>query len=64
MSEMKEKYDQVMGQSHQDLNYNEDGEAINTICQTNWVRVMLIRRQESESPYSIEVEISARGLLT
>ena len=57
-SKMIEKYDQVMRQSPQDLEYNEDGEAISTICQTNLVRVMLIRKQESDSPCTIEVEIS------
>jgi hypothetical protein len=58
ITEIKEKYDLAMSQPPQELKYNEDGEAISTICQTNLVRVMLIRRQDSESPYSIEVEIS------
>ena len=56
--EMIEKYNEYMSQSFQDLSVNEDGEAIMVLSETEWVRVLLIRHNESPDICSIEVESS------
>ncbi|MHA1903390.1 MAG: hypothetical protein ACXADL_05305 [Candidatus Thorarchaeota archaeon] len=55
---MIEKYNEYMSQSFQELPVNEDGEAIMVLSETEWVRVLLIRNNESPDICSIEVESS------
>ena len=58
LSELIERYEHFKSSSFDKLTLNEDGESIEALCETDWVRVLLIRTADEPDSINIEVEVS------
>ena len=56
--EMASKYAELMKAPVDEATVNENGESLSTLCQSEWVRILVIRRPEIPDHVTIEVEIS------
>ncbi|MHA1924800.1 MAG: hypothetical protein ACXABV_02000 [Candidatus Thorarchaeota archaeon] len=57
-SELNKRYEQIIETPAKELRFNEHGESVAILCQSEWVRILVIQRQEPANPVSIEVELS------
>jgi len=51
-------YRQVMSNSHHELDFNEDDQALNILYENAWVRILLLRHKNKAEKPIIEVELS------
>jgi hypothetical protein len=56
--EMTRKYAELMEAPVDEVTVNENGESLSTLCQSEWVRILVIRRPSTPDLVTIEVEIS------
>ncbi|UCH04893.1 MAG: hypothetical protein JSW05_01690 [Candidatus Thorarchaeota archaeon] len=56
--EMARKYAELMETPVDRATVNENGESLSTLCQSEWVRILVIRRPSTPDLVTIEVEIS------
>jgi len=56
--EMTRKYAELMEAPVDEATVNENGESLSTLCQSEWVRILVIRRPSTPDLVTIEVEIS------
>ena len=61
---MKECYEHFKTSPFDELVLNEDGESIESLCETDWARILLIRTTEEPSSINVEVEISLPKSIT
>ena len=57
-SELKRRYEQIIETPKNELSYNEHGESVVILCQSEWIRILVIQFQDSANLVSIEVEFS------
>jgi hypothetical protein len=58
LSEMMDCYEHFKTKPFNELIPNEDGESIESLCETDWARILLIRIANEPNSIRIEVEIS------
>ena len=58
LSEMQKCYEHFKASPIDELTLNEDGESIESLCETDWARILLIRTTDEPSLINVEVEIS------
>ncbi|MHA2378136.1 MAG: hypothetical protein ACXADS_02590 [Candidatus Thorarchaeota archaeon] len=58
VSEMTKKYAGLVEAPVDESTVNENGESLSTLCQSEWVRILVIRRPSTPETVTIEVEIS------
>jgi hypothetical protein len=63
-SEMKKCYEHFKMRPFAELALNEDGESIESLCETDWTRILLIRTADQPNSIRIEVEISLPKCVT
>ena len=56
--EMARKFAELMEAPVDEATVNENGESLFTLCQSQWVRILVIRRPSTPDLVTIEVEIS------
>jgi hypothetical protein len=56
--EMANKYAELMDAPVDEATVNENGESLSTLCQSEWVRILVIRRPDTPEHVTIEIEIS------
>nr|KXH72831.1 MAG: hypothetical protein AM324_00480 [Candidatus Thorarchaeota archaeon SMTZ1-83] len=56
--EMAKKYAELMEAPVDEASVNENGESLSTLCQSEWVRILVIRRPSTPDLVTIEAEIS------
>jgi hypothetical protein len=64
LSDMMECYEHFKTSPFNELTLNEDGESIESLCETDWARILLIRTTDEPSSISVEVEISLPKCVT
>ncbi len=57
-SELNKRYEQIIEIPAKELSFNEHGESVAVLCQSDWVRILVIQRQDPANLVSIEVELS------
>ena len=57
-SELNKRYEQIIETPVKELRFNEHGESVAILCQSEWVRILVIQRQDPAEIVSIEVELS------
>ncbi|MHA2141073.1 MAG: hypothetical protein ACXADC_07855 [Candidatus Thorarchaeota archaeon] len=57
-SELNKRYEQIIETPKKELKFNEHGESVAILCQSEWVRILVIQRQDPANLVSIEVELS------
>ncbi|MFX1330536.1 MAG: hypothetical protein ACFE9W_03195 [Promethearchaeota archaeon] len=57
-SELIKRYEQIIETPAKELRFNEHGESVAILCQSEWVRILVIQRQDTANLVSIEVELS------
>lgn len=57
-SELIKRYEQIIETPAKELRFNEHGESVAILCQSEWVRILVIQRQDPANLVSIEVELS------
>lgn len=57
-SELKRRYEQIVETPKTELSYNEHGESVVILCQSEWVRILVLQFQDPANLVSIEVELS------
>ena len=57
-SELNKRYEQILATPIKELRFNEHGESVAILCQSEWVRILVIQRQDPANLVSIEVELS------
>ncbi|MFX0044436.1 MAG: hypothetical protein ACFE8Z_01185 [Candidatus Hermodarchaeota archaeon] len=56
--DMARKYAELMEAPVDETTVNENGESLSTLCQSEWVRILVIRRPSTPDLVTIEVEVS------
>ncbi len=56
--EMAKEYAELVKAPIDEAAVNENGESLSTLCQSEWVRILLIRRPSTPDLVTIEVEMS------
>jgi hypothetical protein len=64
LSEMIACYEHFKTSPFNELTLNEDGESIESLCETDWARILLIRASDEPNMVSVEVEISLPKCIT
>lgn len=62
--EMAKEYAELVKAPIDEAAVNENGESLSTLCQSEWVRILVIRRPSNPSLVTIEVEISLPSPVT
>ncbi|MFW9889641.1 MAG: hypothetical protein ACFFER_15740 [Candidatus Thorarchaeota archaeon] len=57
-SELNKRYEQIIETPAKELRFNEHGESVTILCQSEWVRILVIQHQDPANLVSIEVELS------
>ena len=57
-SELNKRFEQIIETPAKELRFNEHGESVAILCQSEWVRILVIQRQDPANLVSIEVELS------
>jgi hypothetical protein len=57
-SELNKRYEHIIDTPAKELSFNEHGESVAILCQSEWVRILVIQRQDPADLVSIEVELS------
>ena len=57
-SELNKRYEQIIETPEKEIRFNEHGESVAILCQSEWVRILVIQRQDPADLVSIEVELS------
>ncbi len=58
ISELIKRYSELSGVPDDKLSFNENGESLSILCQSEWVRILVIRRLNTPDQVTIEVELS------
>ncbi|MFW9845879.1 MAG: hypothetical protein ACFFD6_03975 [Candidatus Thorarchaeota archaeon] len=58
VSELMKRYEHLIGTPSKELRFNENGESVAILCQSDWVRILVIQYQDPANLVSIEVELS------
>jgi hypothetical protein len=57
-SELNKRYEHIIDTPAKELSFNEHGESVAILCQSEWVRILVIQRKDPADLVSIEVELS------
>ncbi len=55
---LRERLRNLLESKFEDLNSNEEGEFYATICQNEWIRMLLVRSQINPSAFTIDIEMT------
>ncbi|MFW9799616.1 MAG: hypothetical protein ACFFD9_04220 [Candidatus Thorarchaeota archaeon] len=58
ISEMIKRYTELSEAPDDKLSFNENGESLSVLCQSEWVRILVIRHLNAPDQVTIEVELS------
>lgn len=58
ISELIKRYSKLSEVPEDKLSFNENGESLSILCQSEWVRILVIRRLNTPDQVTIEVELS------
>lgn len=58
VSELMQRYEHLIGTPSKEMRFNENGESVAILCQSDWVRILVIQYQDPADLVSIEVELS------
>ena len=64
LAKMMECYEHFKSSPFDELIFNEDGESIESLCETDWTRILLIRTSDKPGLISVEVEVSLPKCVT
>lgn len=64
LTEIKKCYEHFKTSPFDELTVNEDGESIESLCETDWARILLIRTNDDPGSINVEVEISLPKSIT
>jgi len=56
--DLEKRYQEILNLKESSVLYNQEGEAILTLCKTQWIRILVVRKPGPTEPSSIEVELS------
>ncbi len=59
---LRGRFQELLDSGLKELDTNEDGEHCATICQNEWVRILLVRNQADPSIFIIDVEMAIPNL--
>jgi hypothetical protein len=57
-SSLMDKYKQLTTSPLNSSNMTDEGDSISVLCQTNWIRIVLVRKSDEPNVVTIEVESS------